>query len=137
MRPLTVLVVDDNPDSTDVAELILRTCGHQVSTRFNGQEGLDAILAQAPPFDLVLLDVAMPVMDGLTMIRRLRASEQGRDVPVVCVSAKASGAREKVCLAAGADAFLEKPYRRRDLLAVIDRVLIARGVLKTGESIAG
>jgi two-component system cell cycle response regulator DivK len=137
MKPLRILVVDDNPDNVDVAQLIMEKLGHHVDCGFNGHEALSAIRKASGAYDLVLLDVAMPQMDGLTVLRELRGNGATRELPVICLSAKASGASEGACLAAGADAFLTKPYRRSQLVGVVDQVLQKKGVLPPGESAAG
>lgn len=136
-RALRVLVVDDNPDNVDVAQLIMETLGHHVDCAFNGHEALDAIRAAAGPYDMVLLDVAMPKLDGLGVLRALRAEAPTRELPVICLSAKASGTSEQSCLAAGADAFLTKPYRRSQLLSLVDEVLRRKGLLRADESSTG
>lgn len=136
-KALRVLVVDDNPDNVDVAQLIMEKLGHHVEVGFNGHEALEAIRHAEGPYDLVLLDVAMPRVDGLSVLKTLRSQSATRELPVICLSAKASGASEQSCLAAGADAFLTKPYRRSQLLSLVDQVLRRKGVLRADESAIG
>lgn len=122
-RTLRVLVVEDEPTNREIAEVILTSQGHQVTSCRNGQEALDLVLGKAERFDVILMDVLMPGMDGLEVTRRIREDPVMKDVPVICVSAKASGSDYAAGIAAGANAYLRKPYRRRELLQAIDEVL--------------
>ena len=132
---LRVLVVEDEPTNREVAEGILSSLGHQVTLAVNGQEALIACEDGRGPFDVVLMDVLMPVLDGFSTTRRMRELPHMRDVPIVCVSAKSSGTDEASGPAAGCDYYLPKPYRARQLLTVMEQVLRDRGVLREGESI--
>lgn len=122
-RTLRVLVVEDEPTNREIAEVILTSQGHQVTSCRNGQEALDLVLGKGERFDVILMDVLMPGMDGLEVTRRIRAHPPSQDVPVICVSAKASGSDYAAGMASGANAYLRKPYRRRELLQAIDDVL--------------
>ncbi len=119
-----VLVVDDNVINRKVVRVFLEPYGVNVTGAANGQEALDRLAAE--PFDVVLLDVHMPVMDGPETIRRLRTSgEPWNGVPVVALTADAlSGDREKY-LAMGMNGYLAKPIDQRELLAAITAVLEA------------
>jgi signal transduction histidine kinase/HPt (histidine-containing phosphotransfer) domain-containing protein len=118
-----VLLVEDNRVNQQVALRMLKTLGISASIAENGEMAVAAI--QAEPFDLVLMDCQMPVMDGYEATRRVRAWEAAphdgatrRRVPIVAMTANALfGDREK-CLAAGMDDYLAKPIKR-DLLAVV------------------
>lgn len=121
MKPLNVLVVDDEPMNLDLAGVILRREGHRVSTESNGASAVARCEAEA--FDLVLMDINMPEMDGYEAMRALRACPATADLPILVVSGSNSGAEERSALEAGADLFMRKPYRRGELLAAIARVL--------------
>ncbi|MBM3269270.1 MAG: response regulator [Candidatus Sericytochromatia bacterium] len=120
---LRVLVVEDEPTNREIAEVILTSQGHEVVSCRTGQEALDLLVDKGERFDVILMDVLMPGMDGLEVTRRLRTVDRTRDVPIICVSAKASGSDYAAGLAAGANSYLRKPYRRRELLQAIDDVL--------------
>jgi len=117
-----VLLVEDNRVNQEVASRMLKTFGIDTRIADNGEKAIAAI--QAEPFDLVLMDCQMPVMDGYEATRAVRAWERdhaggpvGRRVPIVAMTANALvGDREK-CLAAGMDEYLAKPIKR-DILAV-------------------
>ncbi|MFI5316517.1 MAG: ATP-binding protein [Myxococcota bacterium] len=117
-----ILLAEDGADNQRLISLVLRKAGADVSVVENGQMALER--AERESFDLILMDMAMPVMDGYTAARSLRA--RGIDVPIVALTAHAlAGEREK-CLEAGCDAYLTKPIDRFDLLASIRGLLEAR-----------
>jgi len=90
----------------------------------NGREGIEKAQAVLP--DLILMDNVMPVMDGLEATQRLRALPALKDVPVIAVSASATAEGRERVLAAGASAFLTKPFRAGQLLAVLEQHLQIR-----------
>ena len=102
-----VLVVDDTPENRELVLDFLGVLGFDLCTAENGQEGLDKAHALQP--DLILMDIVMPVLDGLEAIRRLRRRPGGERVPVIAVSANATTSDRAQSLAAGANAVLPKP----------------------------
>ena len=121
---LSILVVEDHEINRIVARSLLEAAGHRVMEATNGEEALRCLEAQR--FDCVLMDIQMPVMDGLQATQQLRTMEQtsGRArTPVVALTANTmQGDRERY-LAAGMDGFLAKPYDKRTLLAAVESVL--------------
>jgi signal transduction histidine kinase/FixJ family two-component response regulator/HPt (histidine-containing phosphotransfer) domain-containing protein len=120
---LCVLVVDDNVFNQKVATVKLEKEGHQVRTAVSGREALS--LLEREDFDLVLMDMQMPDMDGLEATRLLRAREEGtgRHLPVLAMTAHAmEGVRER-CLEGGMDGYVSKPIRDRELWAAMAAVL--------------
>ena len=107
------LAVDDNEDSRKLATLILKREGMVVAQAEDGRQALDQIAGGE--FDLVLMDLEMPVMGGLEAIRAIRALQPPRTVRIVGLSAHADEAARRECLAAGADGYLVKPLRLADL----------------------
>ena len=124
---LKVLLVDDQPINRQVVRFFLRPFNMAVVEAANGQEALDALAKEA--FDLVLLDMHMPVMDGPTTIRAMRASAQRwADTPVLALTADAmSGDRERY-LAMGMNGYLAKPLAERELVTEIGRLMQLRQV---------
>ncbi len=118
---MRVLLVDDHPINRQVASLFMRPFNMRIVEAVNGVEALAAL--EREPFDIVLLDMHMPVMDGPTTIRHIRNSGQPwADMPVVALTADAmSGDRERY-LALGMSGYLSKPLAERDLLSEIARV---------------
>ena len=109
----------------EVARALLNGAGHAVELVADGAQAVDAALAE--DWDAVLLDVHMPVMDGLTAARRIRAagSRRGR-VPILAVTASATPAEVAACLAAGMDAHVEKPLRAWELQNALAAILARR-----------
>lgn len=107
--PMTVLVAEDNPENQIIIRDILDAGGHHVDVVANGREAVRA--AQPGKYDLILMDVRMPVMDGFEATRKIRAKLNGnRHVSIVALTAHAmQGVREK-CLAAGMDDYISKPF---------------------------
>ena len=121
MRAARVLVVDDEPFNVDYLEQELTDRGHQVEAAFNGREALDRVAASPP--DLILLDVVMPEMDGITVCRILKDDPETRLIPIIIMTAL-SGQEDRIRgIAAGADDFLTKPVDERELHARIDSAL--------------
>lgn len=105
----TVLIVDDEPDNIGVAQKILSFYGAQVHIASNGLEGLRILESIRPTF--VLMDLAMPNMDGWGMLREMRANPRNAHIPVIAVTALAmQGDRERV-LEAGFNEYIAKPFR--------------------------
>lgn len=122
-RPLQILLVEDNPINQKVAQRLLEKQGHLVMIAWNGKEALAQL--QALSVDLVLMDVAMPEMDGLETTAAIREQERGTDrhLPIVALTAHAmKGDREK-CLAAGMDGYVTKPVQMAVLLAAMAEAL--------------
>jgi two-component system, sensor histidine kinase and response regulator len=117
-QPVRVLVVEDNPVNQQVAAAMLRKRGHAVTIAENGQEALDALRAAA--FDVVLMDVQMPVMDGLTATRAIRADPGLADLPVVAMTAHALQEEQQHCRDAGMSAYLAKPFKPHELFAAVE-----------------
>jgi signal transduction histidine kinase/ActR/RegA family two-component response regulator len=117
---LRVLVADDNPTNRMVAELILATMGASVATVENGRQAVEATAAS--PFDVVLMDLQMPEMDGLTAIRAIRAREADEGAartPIVVLSANVMRDHVEASAAAGADGHIGKPFRAEDLITAV------------------
>ena len=120
-----VLLVDDNAVNRQVVRLFMKQMAPKIVEAVNGVEALERLAEQ--PFDIVLLDVHMPVMDGRETIRRIRASGQPwQDIPVIALTADAmSGDREKY-LALGMDDYVSKPIDARELATKFVGLLKAR-----------
>lgn len=118
---LSVLIVEDHPVNRMILEAWLGSSGHQSASAENGQAALELCAGQR--FDLIVMDVNMPVMDGLTATRRLRADRGvNAETPIVVLSASARSEDHQAGLDAGADAYLNKPIDFAALAQVIARV---------------
>lgn len=115
--PLRILLAEDNPANQQLAAILLGKMGHHVTLASNGQEAGAAFVRDA--FDVVLMDIQMPVLDGVAALKLLREHESTRGgvvTPVVAVTAHAlAGDREKF-LALGFDGYLSKPFRIETLV---------------------
>ncbi|HQU46468.1 MAG TPA: response regulator, partial [Pirellulales bacterium] len=122
-RHLRVLLAEDSVVNQKLAVYLLEKWGHQVTVANNGHEAVAR--AEAGPFDLVLMDVQMPEMDGLeaTAIIRRREAATGAHLPIVAMTAHAMVGDRERCLESGMDDYLSKPIRARELLAVIEQVI--------------
>jgi len=116
-----ILIVDDEPFNVDYLEQELEDLGYQTVSATNGQEALKKVTTEAP--DLILLDVMMPVMDGFTVCRILKGSEETRLIPIVIMTALGSIEDRIKGIEAGADDFLTKPVDHRELVARIQTAL--------------
>ena len=114
----TVAVVDDDPDILDLVETMLEMEGHQVVTFDSGLAALEALRAKSP--DLVILDITMPGMDGIELLRQLRLKSQ---VPVIFLTGKSDEVDELLALKHGADDFIRKPFSQRVLAERVRTVL--------------
>jgi CheY-like chemotaxis protein len=126
-----VLLVDDNQVNRKIVRLLLEPANMDFVEADNGQTALDLLARE--PFDLVLLDVHMPVMDGITTIQRIRAGNAGwRSVPVIALTADAmSGDRERL-LGLGMSGYISKPVDQSAMVAEVLRVLGANALLRRG-----
>ena len=114
---LRVLLVEDHPVNQKLAKHLLQRWGHQVTLANNGQEALDAVSA-GQTFDLLLMDMQMPVMDGIEATRHIRALEALRgwpNLPIIAMTANAMQGDRDDCLAAGMNDYLSKPMRPDEL----------------------
>ena len=121
-RKLRILLAEDTPANQKVVVKLLEKRGHSVKVATNGRSALEHITEDARGFDLVLMDVQMPIMDGLQATARIRelSDEQLRNIPIIAMTAHAMrGDREK-CLAAGMDGYLSKPVDARKLITLIE-----------------
>jgi CheY-like chemotaxis protein len=121
VRGLRILFVEDNSVNRQLALIHLKDLECRIVLAENGQKGVESFIAEA--FDLVLMDCQMPVMDGYMATEAIRAYEapRGRYTPIVAVTASAIQGEKELCLAAGMDDVLTKPYSRSEFLAMIAR----------------
>jgi CheY-like chemotaxis protein len=123
MKQWTVLLVDDEPDNLDFTQKMLEFYGAQVYTSKNGIEGLKLLETITPT--LILLDLSMPQMDGWEMFRRIRALPQGDKLRVIALTAHAMTTHRKQVTDASFDGYLTKPFRLKELVAEMHRVVQA------------
>ncbi len=116
-----ILVVDDQREILAVTSLVLQSAGYSTETACSGDEALDRVSSE--PFDLVLLDINMPGMDGWETLRLLRADDQLDQLVVIMFSVKSEVSDKVHSLQEGASGFISKPYEVDALVERIDRAL--------------
>jgi len=116
-----VLVADDDEDILVLVRTVLERAGYEVSAVRDGAEAIAAARQRRP--DLAVLDVAMPELDGLEVLRRLRADASTSDVPVLLLSARVQEDDVARGFATGADAYVQKPFSPRELLDRVSELL--------------
>jgi signal transduction histidine kinase/CheY-like chemotaxis protein len=124
--PFRILVAEDNPVNKEVALIMLESFGLNIDTVENGKEALDA--ATLAPYDLILMDMQMPIMDGLEATRKIRIKEKTEKTPtktpIVALTANAIEGDMERCLEAGMDGYLSKPFSKEQLYDIITPWLI-------------
>jgi CheY-like chemotaxis protein len=123
---LRILLAEDNVINRAVASSILEKRGHSLVHATNGREAVEAAAREA--FDLILMDVQMPEMDGLEATRHIRESERAtaRHTPIAAMTAHALAGDRERCLSGGMDDYVSKPLQKADLLNLLDRISAAR-----------
>lgn len=121
MKPISILIVDDEPDNFDVIETLLHDQDYQLHYASSGREAIASLRIIEP--DLILLDVMMPEMDGVEVCQQIKAMEQWKAVPIIMVTAFVSKQALAKCLHMGADDFISKPVNSMELNARISSML--------------
>ena len=116
----TILVVDDSPMIRRIVGQILSQCGHQVLLAENGQQGYDMAKEHVP--DLVVMDIEMPVMDGIEATNRIKFDPKTNHIPVIIFTSLGSEEDIKHAQDAGGQGFLNKPICKEELEAAIDKI---------------
>ncbi|NMU85361.1 response regulator, partial [Vibrio parahaemolyticus] len=116
-KAMELLVVEDTESNQFVIKLILNKLGHNVHIAIHGAEALTFLQENEDLIDLTLMDVSMPVMDGITATRLIR--DKGIRTPIIALTAHALESDRDKCLDAGMDGFISKPVRRQDIFEAI------------------
>ena len=119
---MRILAADDSASMRDMVKMSLGSAGFEVTSAADGEEALR--LAAATPFDLVLLDVNMPVRDGFDVARALRAEPQYRHTPILMLTTESSADAKREGKSAGATGWIIKPFDPAQLIATVHRVLL-------------
>lgn len=132
MRP-AILVIEDDPQTAHLLQILFEREGYQALIASNGVEGLE--IAWGRPVDLIVLDLMLPGLDGFEVLNRLRGDPRTRSVPIVILSVKSQHTDKQAAARLGADAYLVKPYNYADLLATVDALLRAGAVREEKHSV--
>ncbi|MEE8330173.1 MAG: response regulator [Acidimicrobiia bacterium] len=122
-----VLVADDSPTNRMLAKRLLENGGHEVTSVDDGSQAVEAL--ESNRFDVVLMDVQMPVMDGFEATAEIRQRESGtgEHIPIIALTAHAMDGDRQRCLDAGMDAYVSKPFRSAELFATIEQLVVVAG----------
>jgi two-component system, cell cycle response regulator DivK len=112
-----ILVVEDQPDNRQIIRDMLAPTNYEISEAEDGQQALEAIAKQQP--DLILMDIQLPIIDGYTATRKIKANPACRSIPIIAVTSYALSGEEKKAREAGCDDYVPKPFSPRQLLAKI------------------
>ncbi len=115
----TILIVEDNEDNRLIYSQYLTHGGFRVLEATNGAEGIEVTRRERP--DIVLMDISMPIMDGLTATRALKADADLRAIPVIALTAHAMASDEAMAREAGCDGYISKPVMPKDVRAEVER----------------
>ena len=119
LRPLSILLVEDNLLNQKFAMTSLQRAGHRVELAENGKIAVEKFKNSA--YDLILMDIAMPIMDGIEATKVIREAEKGTSrIKTVAVTAHVMGTDREKCLAAGMDEYIAKPYRPHELISILE-----------------
>lgn len=116
-----ILVVEDNPENIEILAIELEFHHFEVETAVNGAEAVEKALLTRP--DLILMDISLPVMDGLEATRRIKAAPQTAHIPIVALTAHAMEDDEALFRSAGCDFYLSKPVDPENVVLTINRLL--------------
>lgn len=118
----TIIVVEDEPDTAEMFAEMMRLSGFQAIKSFGGKQALHLISREKP--DAILLDIMMPDISGLDVLRFIRRDPRLENIPVIIVSAKSMPADIQSGMEAGADLYLTKPVGFTDLRSAVERVMV-------------
>jgi two-component system cell cycle response regulator DivK len=127
-----VLIIEDNPANMKLAVLLLHNVGHIALSAVDAETGIAVARADHP--DLILMDIQLPGMDGLTATAFLKQDATTAHIPIIALTAMAMKADQEKSQIAGCDAYIAKPLRYAELHAAIDALLLAHDPGSPGES---
>jgi two-component system cell cycle response regulator DivK len=125
MTAVSVLLVEDNEDNRTIYTTILRHCGHEVAEAANGEEGIRLARELRPA--VILMDVAMPGIDGWEATRRLKADPETAHIPVIALTAHAMAEDRQRAVQAGCESYLAKPIEPRRVVEEVEKLLARVG----------
>jgi two-component system, cell cycle response regulator DivK len=120
-----ILIIEDNEKNRKLARDVLQVKGYKTIESETAEEGLELARSQAPA--LILMDIQLPGMDGITAMKQLKADPHTTNIPIMAITASAMTHNRQTMLAEGFDGYQTKPISLRDFLGEVERVLSARG----------
>ena len=119
LKNKNILIVDDDSRNIFTLTAVIEEMGGEVYTAFNGQEALDVLEEQKGAIDLILMDIMMPIMDGLKTIHLIKENEKYKEIPIIAITAKSTPQDKEECLKAGANDYLSKPVDKNKLVSMV------------------
>lgn len=116
-----ILIVEDNGRSLKLFELIINSLGHESLTAINGEEGIRVAKEEMP--DLILMDIQMPVIDGLSALKALQSDEKTKDIPVIALTSYAMKGDQERLMKAGFVDYIAKPIAKKDFIEAVEKAL--------------
>lgn len=116
-----ILIVDDSESIREVVTFTLENAGHDVTKAIDGKDALSQLNGQE--YDLIITDLHMPIMDGIELIREVRATEQYKFIPILFLTTESQAAKKQEAREAGATGWIVKPFVPEKLLAAINKVV--------------
>jgi two-component system, cell cycle response regulator DivK len=116
-----ILIIEDNEKNRKLARDVLQVKGYQTIESETAEEGIDLALAQSPA--LILMDIQLPGIDGITALKQLRLNPKTKSIPVIAITASAMTHNRQTMLAEGFDGYQTKPISLKDFLGEVQRVL--------------
>ena len=117
-----IVIIDDSEEITSSLEDLLNAVGYQAFIANNATEGLKLIRDEKP--ELIISDIMMPVLDGFFVLQEIKADNTISNIPIIIITAKAEKETMNKSMASGANYFLEKPFSIKELLSIIDSILV-------------
>ena len=121
MSDKNVMVVEDNEKNRKLMRVVLKAKGYNVIEAATGEEALKLLKNQKP--DIILMDIQLPGIDGLTLIKQIKASVVTKDIPIIAVTAYAMKGDEQKILDTGCDAYVSKPINTQELPLIIEKYI--------------
>ena len=116
-----VLIVEDNENNMELISFILEVNGEETIKAVNGLSGVEKALNEKP--DYIILDIQLPDIDGLEVLKRVRASEEGKDIPVIAMTSYAMSGDKERMIKAGCNGYIEKPIDPERVISQIHKIL--------------
>jgi len=124
-----ILIVEDDQDLRQTLQMHLELLGYDSILAENGKEAVDLATSQVP--DLILMDLIMPVMDGLQATRLIREHPNTESTPIIAMTARVTSENKIECLQSGCDGHIAKPFTSKQLASIIEKLLNQKGSLRT------
>ena len=120
VNSLRILLAEDNPDNHKLAKFILTKAGHEVDGAMDGEQAVKMVLESHEGYDLILMDVEMPKMDGFAAVKMIR-KDGFTDIPIIALTAHAMPEDRERCLAAGMNDYISKPLKKENLIRMVEK----------------